>query len=125
MPYIKMSRREAIDAGAAPENCGELNYAVTVACIRHGHKSMSELRALILCYLSSYVLREKLSYQRINDILGALDGARRELARRCKRDTVATGILLQDIATDFYGLYAAPYEDEKIKTNGDINYAAS
>jgi len=39
-----------------------------------------------------------LRYQNINDLLGALEGAKLELYRRV----------------------AAPYEDEKVESNGDV-----
>lgn len=49
---------------------------------------------LILDYLSQH----QLSYQTYNDVLGALEGAKLE----------------------FYRRIVAPYEDEKIKENGDV-----
>jgi hypothetical protein len=50
--------------------------------------------------LNSYLVDNGISYQRINDVMGALEGAKLELYRRT----------------------ATPYEDEKIKTNGDVSY---
>lgn len=79
MPYITPDRREAIDLDGQPLSAGELNYAVTKL-------------------LKEYVDAAGLSYQAINDCLGALDGARAE----------------------FYRRVAVPYEDAKIKANGDV-----
>ena len=84
MPYIKREDREKFKdcINALPElkSPGELNYLFTV--------------------ISYYYLRSNgLSYQKINDVLGALDGAGQELYRKI----------------------AIPYEDEKIKENGDVN----
>lgn len=85
MPYIKEERRNAIDGDVTYnidltelKNAGELNYAFTV--IAHHYLSDGE------------------NYQRINDIIGALEGCKLELYRRV----------------------AAPYEDVKIKENGDV-----
>jgi hypothetical protein len=61
------------------ENCGELNYIITRIC-------------------HNYLKRKGLRYQNINDIIGALEGAKLELYRRV----------------------AGPYEDEKIQQNGDV-----
>lgn len=85
MPYIPSERRHSIcslgfDGGIGhPDTAGELNYWLTLACIEYlGHKGRS--------------------YQTINDIVGALEGAKLE----------------------FYRRIAAPYEDTKIKENGDV-----
>lgn len=80
MPYINRDRRDDLDFGqgsaAVP---GELNYEIT---------------ALV----DGYILNHGLNYQTINDIVGALEGAKLE----------------------FYRRVAAPYEDRKIKENGDV-----
>lgn len=59
--------------------CGELNRAITKVIIKYLHD-------------------QKLRYQTINDIVGALDCAKLE----------------------FYRRVATVYEDKKIKDNGDI-----
>jgi len=79
MPYIKQEDREALAQGLAPQNCGELNYAITELCLE-------------------YLRTKGIMYQTINDILGALEGAKLE----------------------FYRRVAAPYEDTKIAQNGDV-----
>lgn len=85
MPYIAEDRRDKISAIFAriqidePENAGELNYAITVLC-------------------QTYFALNGGRYQQINDIIGALEGAKLE----------------------FYRRVAAPYEDVKIKENGDV-----
>lgn len=35
MPYIPEQRRQAIEAGADPENMGELTYKLTMDCLRY------------------------------------------------------------------------------------------
>lgn len=64
MPYIESEARERLDAGAPPENAGELNYAVT---------------RLIDDYLSR---TGGVRYARINEVVGALECAKLELYRR-------------------------------------------
>lgn len=78
MPYIKETERELIDIGFPPGNAGELNYAVTMLCWNYFNQRGGR-------------------YQQINDIVGALEGAKLE----------------------FYRRVAAPYEDKKIVENGD------
>jgi hypothetical protein len=92
MPYIKKEAREKFEdqkmlchgalmgIGATCENAGELNYVITVIA-------------------QSYIKAKGLNYQHINDVIGALEGAKIELYRRV----------------------ASSYEDEKIKENGDVN----
>lgn len=92
MPYVKSDRRDNILIKKAfptgwtkmihldeIKNAGEMNYAVT-ELILHFFKNSPQ------------------NYQAINDVIGALEGAKHEFYRRC----------------------AAPYEDEKIQQNGDV-----
>ena len=87
MPYVKPEVRsvfsEALDElrDDIRHGCsaGDLNYLFT---------------EIALAYLQSYGTR----YARINDVLGALEGAKLE----------------------FYRRLAAPYEDSKIRSNGDV-----
>lgn len=79
MPYIKQNRREELTELPSPKTPGELNYILTIVC-------------------RNYLDAKLLSYQTINDIVGALEGAKLE----------------------FYRRVAAPYEDTKIKENGDV-----
>lgn len=78
MPYIRTEDRHRVVMNG-PSNVGELNYAIT--------------RLLV-----EYVEAAGLRYVTINDVLGALEGAKAE----------------------FYRRVAAPYEDQKIKENGDV-----
>jgi hypothetical protein len=87
MPYIKQERRDELaiwgsfseEPAQVANTPGELNFQVTDLVTEYlGHKG--------------------LSYQTINDIVGALEGAKLE----------------------FYRRVAAPYEDIKIKENGDV-----
>ena len=83
MPYIQSEAREKIDPtqpyrGRYPQTVGELNYSLTML-------------------IKEYWVHGG-NYQAINDILGALEGAKLE----------------------FYARIARPYEDEAIKRNGDI-----
>lgn len=80
MPYIKGKDRTAICIGTKGcQTAGELNYAITILC-------------------KAYLRENGLSYQRINDIVGALEG--------CK--------------LEFYRRLVAGYEDKKIQENGDV-----
>lgn len=78
MPYISPESRERLRYHPA-KTPGELNYLLT-----------DEIRA--------YIESKGLSYQTINDIIGALEGAKLE----------------------FYRRIAAPYENTKIIENGDV-----
>lgn len=86
MPYIKRADRQKFHEEGIPsslymaaDTAGELNYFFTVAAI-------------------DYFKRNGGNYQAINDVVGALEGAKLEFARRL----------------------ASPYEDKKILENGDV-----
>ena len=61
-------------------------------------KNAGELNYLITTNLITYMYEKGESYQTYNDIIGALEGVKLELYARKIR----------------------PYEDEKIKDNGDV-----
>lgn len=77
MPYIKA--KDKARALHSPETSGELNFQLTQV-------------------VQDYVHRNGLTYQTLNDVVGALEGAKAEFQRRV----------------------VAPYEDIKIATNGDV-----
>ena len=80
MPSIKKESRALLDLPDwHSDNPGELNYEITQI-------------------LRAYMGHNGKSYQTINDIMGALEGAKQE----------------------FYRRVAAPYEDLKIAENGDV-----
>ena len=83
MPYIDSDARKYFDpwlCETKPARCsGELNYQLTTL-------------------IRNYWEAHGPAYQTINDIVGALEGAKLE----------------------FYRRVAVPYEEEKIKQNGDV-----
>ena len=87
MPYITKDRREVISINedcwggvhhGDLQNAGELNYWLTTVCRRY--------------------LGKEYNYQKLNDVIGALEGCKLELYARVIR----------------------PYEDKKIEENGDV-----
>lgn len=78
MPYIAKERRAHVKLPGEAADPGELNFAIT---------------NLILAYIQQHR-----TYQGINDVLGALEGAKLE----------------------FYRRYVEKYEDGKIVINGDV-----
>lgn len=81
MPYITSIRKEELIKGKDTiQSPGELNFKFT---------------ALIIEYVQNH---SNLSYQVINDVIGALEGAKLE----------------------FYRRVALPYEDQKRHDNGDV-----
>jgi hypothetical protein len=85
MPYIKQSRRLDLESTYTEcddtRTCGELNYVITLILKRYAHDRL-----------------EGLTYGAINDVLGALEGAKLE----------------------FYRRVVVPYESKKIVENGDV-----
>ena len=77
MPYIKAC--DKLRSEHSPETAGELNFQITTM-------------------IQDYVHRNGLMYQTLNDVVGALEGAKAEFQRRV----------------------VAPYEDMKIQHNGDV-----
>lgn len=79
MPYIKEHYRFNLANGYAdPDDPGELNFLISTIVKKYW--------------------QDHTNYQGINDIIGALEGAKME----------------------FYARIARPYEDKKIAENGDV-----
>ena len=84
MPYLKKKDKERLDSVPVPQNGGELNYLIT---------------KIIQDYVGKVTLDgNKLNYQAINDVIGALECAKLEYYRR----------------------KAIPYENLKLSINGDV-----
>ena len=80
MPYIKRERRDALlKKGHDMQGAGDLSYIHTRI-------------------LTRYIEHRGMSYQTLNDIIGALEGAKLE----------------------FYARVVRHYEDKKISENGDV-----
>lgn len=79
MPYIDATRRKQLNEGSNAITPGELNYLITSLAVW-------------------YLRRFGTSYRTMNDILGAIEGAKQE----------------------FYRRVVAPYEDTKKSENGDV-----
>jgi hypothetical protein len=88
MPYIKQEARDGFEIG--PEGA--------TAGLYFGANTAGELNYQFTAIAVEYIKRCGLNYQNINDVVGALEGAKLE----------------------FYRRVAAPYEDKKIKENGDV-----
>jgi hypothetical protein len=90
MPYIAQNRRDDMDMGElTPQTPGDLNFAVT---------------KVINDYLQERTLyKDEYSYVDLNDILGALEGAKME----------------------FYRRVVVPYEEKKREKYGDVYGTAS
>lgn len=79
MPYIHQTARAEIANGDPPANVGELTYVIQQ-------------------YVNTYLDEQGLSYARIAEVLGALEGAK----------------------VDFIDRIVKPYERRKREVNGDV-----
>ena len=83
MPYISQVARQTVDAHG-PTTPGELNYAITRLLVKYASYAHASI--------------EDISYMTLNDMLGALEGAKLE----------------------FYRRIVVPYEDCAKLRNGDV-----
>jgi hypothetical protein len=101
---------------------GELNYNITMALALYGPGLRAE--TIIDEFVTRYTQIKGLSYQTINDIMGVLVCAASEINRRIGKSHPFKAddnlIFLSDYMDKWYNLVAAPYEDKKIKANGDL-----
>ena len=94
MPYIKQDKRDKIVGEMGwDEYDPDFDYINTEAIDCAG-----DMQYAMAAMIKRYIAKYGLSYQVCNDVMGALVGAQQEFYRRT----------------------VAPYEDKKIKENGDI-----
>lgn len=92
MPYIKQKHRKKL-------LLEEMMYTTGRECIDFELiNNPGELQYVMSIIFKSYIERKGLNYQNCNDVMGALAGAQME----------------------FYRRVVVPYEDSKIKENGDV-----
>lgn len=84
MPYITQEDRQQL-LSRVPANAGELNYVITTVVRAYISQGAND---------GSY----NFNYQKLNDVIGALEG--------CK--------------LEFYRRVVAPYEEQKAEINGDV-----
>lgn len=116
MPYVSQEARLRLETGY-PETAGELNYEITKLLIEA--RSEDYLFAEYKYLITAYVDKNGKSYQTYNDIIGATMGAGLEYHRRTGKLS-PFAILLHVELGKFYQDVIAPYEDGKIKENGDV-----
>jgi hypothetical protein len=123
MPYIKeFERDEPIDT------TGRLTYHICMAIIQAEKdddiKDDNVLRSILDGVLTQYLWDAHqecrvTTYRQINDWIGSLYCSLHELSRRKLINTYSQQQILTYIQT-FYNEVVVPYEDQKIKENGDI-----
>lgn len=117
MPYISKKDRSAL-ALRNPQNAGELNYLLTLLILSKNE----DLKEEIEFQINTYIENKGLRYQNCNDVFGALVGCGLELRRRFG-DTYNIEIdILYRVLHTFYDELVGPYEEEKIRDNGDLEY---
>ena len=91
MPYIKYKDRDRIEEEVFKDNIGLKDLGVEC-------KTSGELNYVLTDIIIGYMKGSGKSYSTMNDIVGALECCKQEFIRRVVN----------------------PYEDEKIKINGDV-----
>lgn len=122
MPYIDQPSRDRLADGDVPRNAGEVNYLVTLL-----------MNSYLTDYQSSNEIAEGIEYV-INDLMNKEYCAHpsqkqyssefhSELVKIVMTSDVYTGQVvgaLRNAFAEFYARKVRPYEDLKIKQNGDV-----
>jgi hypothetical protein len=122
MPYITKDMRAPLDAHTiTPQTAGELNYLVTRTLLttHNDEVAIFDLKRIV----EDYTSRKGLNYERLNQVGGVLTMAAAEGRRRLNgkmEETDRITDILSSVFDWFYETYAAPYENVKIKENGDV-----
>lgn len=127
MPYIKQEDRERLTAngrwnGTQIRTAGELNYLLTIMFLSDYWEDMSTLEHAVLIRIESFFNSSDRKYQDHNNIIGALECCKKEFKRRFVFHPRIVDVVkvLETSSELFYDYQTAPYEDLKIKENGDV-----
>jgi len=128
MPYVTQAAKEDLHY-LQPRNVGELTYRFVVVALSDNHYSDKYNDLMYSAKL--YWTNGQKDFQRHAEVLGAFTAARHELKRRLECCSLKLGQLadarwaLEAAEGDYYTQEVGPYEDEKIKTNGDVKEIAA
>ncbi len=117
MPYIEgQANRMGLAFGSMlPKTPGELNYILTVRVVENNF-SLEGVWDL----MTDYIERKGKNYTVLNEVMGALTCCYLEMDRRAKPLAIRYGDDFGTLAGRLYADIIAPYEDIKIKANGDV-----
>lgn len=117
MPYLTEEHKRFVDAPTNPiDTPGELTYALTRAVLTTNN--LIDMEAAFDGAIERF-LPKKPQYADYCAVIGALMCTSFEVFRRDPFHA-ADAIRLQTYARRFYAEVVAPYEDQKIKENGDV-----
>ena len=120
MPYITKEARLELAGGELPQTPGELNYVISTELWKwcKDRSYVTDLEAIMLIYLRS----KPTSYSTFNEIMGVLEYVYREFRRRAqtKPYTFCAAERIRHLQDILCARYSDPYEDGKIKINGDV-----
>lgn len=128
MPYIKQEAKEDLHY-LQPRNVGELTYRLTVIALSDNH--YSDKYNDMYYAVKQYWEGGEQKFQRHAEVLGALEAARGEIGRRLDCCSTSTGVIadakwaLKAVRVDYYQNIVAPYENDKIRANGDVKEIAA
>jgi hypothetical protein len=121
MPYIDQAARSYIGMAGLPRNPGELNYVVTTMTQRVPEGLTGTLVCAVAEEVEGYLAaKPHIGYAEFNEVLGVLDAAAREYRRRKPPEWPRSVLILARVADKLYEDRVGPYEDTKIKENGDV-----
>lgn len=116
MPYVKQEdRKYLVDDPSIAEDPGPLNFCITTSIVNHTFNEDQWFDRL-----KQYVYIKGKSYTVLNEIMGVLTCAWFELRRRDYSLWIEYDYRLKELAKRFYAEVIAPYENIKIKENGDV-----
>jgi hypothetical protein len=130
MPYLRAERKTALDnQDILPTTTGDLTYLFTRALL--GDPREATLVEALQAAVDRYFQRRQINFGLLCDVVGALTCAGFEYERRIFTrademgirsiaDAEATLRALREFIQEFYAHVVAPYENDKIKTNGDV-----
>lgn len=124
MPYVNQEAKEDLHY-LQPRNAGELTYKFVQHALSDNHYSdkYNDIMYSAKLYQENKMV---MSFQVHADVLGALTAARLEIMRRLDCCSTSHGVVadakwaLERATDDYYTNLVGPYEDGKIKSNGDV-----
>lgn len=121
MPYLTQQQKDDLKKKGKPiETPGELTYDYTLALI---NASTTQIRRSLKRTTEEFISNNPKNFSTYCSIMGSLDCTCREFIRRKSTIDISDEKKLAELeqfSQSFYKTVIAPYEDQKIKENGDV-----
>jgi len=122
MPYISQKQRDRLADGSCPQNAGEVNYLTTLLMNAYltDYESSNEIAEAVEYTISDLIHKESCHHPSQKEYSSEFHKKLVEIVMTSDVEIGKVVGALRNAFAEFYARKVRPYEDLKIKENGDV-----